>query len=79
MSNLGRASIDVPNPAPAPDDDADGYDDDDDGYDACQTCAGDGYEDCWEPFDCWEPGCNGAAHKCTNCRGTGSAKDQWYW
>ena len=60
-------------------------DDDDEDFDpnwACQTCGGDGVEEC-EDFDtsegCWERDCNGRIHTCPNCRGSGKAKDQWYW
>ena len=54
----------------------------DDDYEPCQTCGGDGVEEC-EDFDtsegCWERDCNGRIHTCPNCRGSGKAKDQWYW
>lgn len=78
MSTLGRPSMAVPNPAPAAEPQG-YYEDDDDGWDQCQTCCGDGYEECWDWPDCWEPKCDGDFHRCPNCHGTGSAKDQWYW
>ena len=49
---------------------------------ACRTCGGDRFEEC-EDTDtsegCWEQDCNGRIHTCPNCRGSGQAKDQWYW
>jgi hypothetical protein len=49
----------------------------------CQTCGGEGFkecdDDCDQADDC---GCPfGRAHlaTCPNCRGSGDAKDQWYW
>jgi hypothetical protein len=48
----------------------------------CQTCLGEGYEECEDTNSsegCWERDCNGYAHTCPNCRGSGHAKDQWYW
>ena len=51
----------------------------DEGFDSrCQTCAGDGFEWC-EEWDCWQRDCDGDAHTCPNCRGSGAARDQWYW
>lgn len=51
-----------------------------DGLDAnCQTCGGDGFEECNEPWCCFERDCDGDIHTCPNCRGSGCAKDQWYW
>ena len=48
----------------------------------CMTCGGDGIEEC-EDVDssegCWVADCNGYHHTCTNCRGSGKAKDQVYW
>lgn len=53
---------------------------DDDGYEAnCMTCLGDGTEECMDSCMCFEPDCNGDYHTCPNCRGSGSASDQWYW
>lgn len=66
---------------PAADDPAD--DPADDGYDAsCMTCGGEGHKEC-DDFDssegCWtHPACMGYGF-CPNCRGSGLAKDQWYW
>lgn len=60
----------------------DGYDggfDDEDDYSDCQTCLGDGYEECDAPWSCFEQGCNGKIHRCPNCKGSGDSKDQWYW
>ncbi len=48
----------------------------------CQTCDGDGFELCEDVNSsegCWESDCDGSAHTCPNCRGSGLAKDQWYW
>jgi hypothetical protein len=53
-----------------------------DGMDQCQTCGGDGIEDCNDSGSsegCWERGCNDDWHTCPNCKGSGLAKDQWYW
>jgi hypothetical protein len=54
----------------------------DDGTDEreCWTCGGDGYAECDE-WDCMHPSANGRAHlaTCPNCRGSGDAKDVWYW
>ena len=49
---------------------------------ACQTCGGEGFEVCEDVNSsegCWESDCNGDIHTCSNCRGSGLAKDQWYW
>ena len=43
----------------------------------CWTCGGQGWEEC-DDWDCWEPDCDGGEHTCTNCRGTGLAKDCTY-
>ena len=65
--------------------DATGYEDEDSA--PCQTCGGDGVEECEEWLfqedtdaseECWEQDCNGRVHTCPNCRGSGNAKDQWY-
>ena len=48
----------------------------------CMTCGGEGWEYCEEYSSiegCWERDCNGATHTCFNCRGSGAAKDQWFW
>lgn len=49
---------------------------------SCQTCCGDGFEECQDTNSsegCWELDCNGDIHTCPNCKGSGNAKDQWYW
>lgn len=49
---------------------------------ACQTCGGEGWEWCEDTDSsegCWERDCDGAAHTCPNCRGSGASQDQWYW
>ena len=49
---------------------------------ACQTCNGDGFEYCEDQNTsegCWERDCDGTAHTCPNCSGSGASKDQWYW
>ena len=49
----------------------------------CQTCGGDGIAEC--DGDCPESDDNGCPYaephfvKCPNCRGSGRARDQWYW
>jgi hypothetical protein len=56
------------------------YDDDDEP--GCQTCGGDGFEECEDVNSsegCWIAGCDGYFHTCPNCNGSGLAKDQWYW
>lgn len=61
---------------------ADTYDDEYDHGESCQTCLGEGFEECedWNTSEgCWEPDCSGTIHTCPNCRGSGRAKDQWYW
>lgn len=48
----------------------------------CQTCGGDGFEWCEDQNSaegCWAADCDGTAHTCPNCRGSGLAKDQWFW
>ena len=48
----------------------------------CQTCGGDGFEWCEDTNSaegCWQPDCDGSGHTCPNCKGSGQAKDQWYW
>ncbi len=51
--------------------------------DRCQTCLGDRYVecdgDCPESDDCGCPYGGGHVIRCPNCRGSGKAKDQWYW
>jgi hypothetical protein len=56
-------------------------DDEDDGA-RCMTCGGDGIEECEDTDSaegCWQSDCDGDFHTCTNCHGSGLAKDQWYW
>lgn len=53
------------------------YDDD-----RCMTCQGDGFEECETTNSaegCWESDCDGDFHLCPNCKGSGLAKDQWFW
>lgn len=64
----------------------DHYDEDEDYGDGlepnCQTCRGEGVEECEDVNSsegCWVAGCNGDIHTCPNCKGSGLAKDQWYW
>lgn len=45
---------------------------------SCMTCHGEGWVFC-EDWDCWEPDCDGTAHTCWNCHGSGDPKDQWLW
>lgn len=48
----------------------------------CQTCGGDGFEFCEDTDSaegCWVGDCDGEVHTCPNCRGSGRAKDQWFW
>ena len=56
--------------------------DDGEGRD-CQTCGGDGFAecdgDCPESDDCGCPYADAHYIRCTNCRGSGAAKDQQYW
>lgn len=57
----------------------DDYDPDDPG---CQTCGGDGFEECEDSNSsegCWERRCNGRLHECPNCGGSGLARDQRFW
>lgn len=44
----------------------------------CQTCGGDGFEEC-ETSDTAEGCCDGLAHTCPNCGGSGLQKDQRFW
>ena len=64
--------------------DVDYHDDYDDAADGgpCQTCGGDGFEECEDTDSaegCWIADCDGEIHTCPNCNGSGLAKDQWYW
>jgi hypothetical protein len=55
---------------------------DEDGEPDCHTCGGEGVEECEDVNSaegCWEPSCNGDFHTCPNCKGSGRAKDCWYW
>jgi hypothetical protein len=48
----------------------------------CQSCHGEGWEECQDSNTaegCWIKDCDGDTHTCGNCRGSGLAKDQWYW
>lgn len=48
----------------------------------CQTCDGEGVEECQDHDSaegCWQPDCTGDCHTCPNCKGSGLARDQWYW
>lgn len=49
---------------------------------SCSTCGGEGYAECEDVNSsegCWtHDNCNGYGF-CPNCRGSGLAKDQWYW
>lgn len=58
--------------------DAYGLDDDTD-EGTCQTCGGDGIEECESTLDCWERDCTDGIHTCPNCGGSGRAKDQTWW
>ena len=47
----------------------------------CMSCE-DGIEECHDSQSsegCWAADCNGDFHVCTNCHGSGLAKDQTYW
>jgi hypothetical protein len=47
----------------------------------CQTCQGDGFCECEDSDSaegCWEADCDGTLHTCPNCKGSGLAKNQWY-
>ena len=49
---------------------------------SCMTCRGEGWEWCEDTNSsegCWEPDCDGEAHTCPNCYGSGDAKDQRFW
>ena len=55
---------------------------DDEDEPACQSCGGEGIEECEDVNSsegCWAAHCNGSFHECTNCHGSGQAKDQTYW
>jgi hypothetical protein len=61
-----------------------GYDDDPDDWDEeadCWMCGGDGWGIVgvdWDTFDpLWDEA--GEVRRCPNCRGSGRAKDCWYW
>lgn len=58
-----------------------GYTDDYEDDESCQTCGGDGFEQCEDDSSegCWEWDCDGDIHLCPNCYGSGRAKDQCYW
>lgn len=75
-------STDVPRtPAGTPLNDEDDYDERDPEA-HCQTCHGEGWEFCEDQDSsegCWEPDCDDVTHTCPNCRGSGLAKDQWFW
>ena len=49
----------------------------------CWTCGGDGMVecdgDCPASDDCGCPYANAHLTTCPNCRGSGAAKDVWYW
>lgn len=69
---LSPSDLDVPDWA---------YDFDDDDEPECHTCHGEGVEECEDTDSaegCWEPGCSGDLHTCPNCKGSGNAKDCWY-
>lgn len=56
--------------------------DHDDGLGGCHSCGGEGYAEC-DDFGssegCWtHKNCDGYGF-CPNCRGSGLAKDCWYW
>lgn len=57
------------------------YDPDDDlDYGAdCQTCGGEQIEECDDILGCFVKGCDGNYHTCPNCKGSGRARDQWFW
>ena len=59
------------------------YEDDDGESHSCMTCGGDGFAecdgDCPESDDCGCPYAEAHFICCPNCRGSGDAKDQWYW
>lgn len=61
----------------------DDYYEEDDGLERnCRTCRGDGWEWCEDTDSaegCWEADCDGSAHTCPNCRGSGLAMDQCFW
>lgn len=57
----------------------DDYDLDDGEEHRCMTCGGEGWEWCEDQNSsegCWARDCDGTAHTCPNCDGSGLAKDQ---
>lgn len=47
----------------------------------CKTCNGEGIGECHDTNSsegCWEPNCGGDWHRCPNCKGSGNAKDMWF-
>ena len=50
-----------------------------DGGGACQTCDGEGVEECDDRLMCHERDCDGDFHTCPNCGGTARSEDQTWW
>ena len=46
----------------------------------CSWCGGEWYlQECDDPIQCCDPGCDGQWHPCVACQGTGLAKHQVIW
>lgn len=66
---------DRPTRAEAELDDYEAWDDEPD----CSFCGGDAVQECDDPIQCCDPGCDGEIGPCQACNGTGLAKHQVVW
>ena len=59
--------------------DPDDWDDWDDRDPDCSWCAGDGWQECDDPIQCFRPHTEHGLCPCGACGGSGLAKDQTIW